>query len=521
MTVTDRNEVSAETLASVSTPDRVESRLGTLEFTDGAPTPATAELLYDHLDFVHAFDAFDRAFPGVSMAAIRAGFLSIGVEDNEVLLFSELMDSSSLFLTANCDTLYLLSFVDLTNGPMVIDVPALGPPSGILGAIDDMWFGWVTDFGLSGPDRAQGGKYLLVGPGYDGRLPDSGYHVSHVRTTRAIMLGRAFMIDNDPAPVAEVIRNDLRISPYVPGAHGTAVGTFLAGGSPLAQEPPPTETRFTEGSGVSFNTLPPVDFGYWDLLNDLVQQEPVESAGPETMGLLASIGIVKGKKFNPDDRMRKILEDAVNVANATGRTVSLAPRPEEGFAFYPDSQWLNMLFTGGYQFLDPPPKITADGPVITASDGARKLNARTAFFYGYTGITPAMCMYLTGIGSQYLMAMRSGDGEFFDGDRSYKLTLPADIPQSRFWSVMLYDRQTRSMLQTDQRMPDIGSQTGTVVANDDGATDIYIGPTAPEGHEGNWLHTAPGKGFFVVLRLYNPLKSFFDKSWRPSEIEPI
>jgi hypothetical protein len=238
------------------------------------------------------------------------------------------------------------------------------------------------------------------------------------------------------------------------------------------------------------------------------------------MGLLAAVGIVKGKPFEPDARMRKVLEEAVVVGNATARTISFAPRPEEGFAYYPDSQWLNMLFLGGYEFLDPPPQITADGVVRSPSDGARKLNARIAFFYPYTGITPAMCMRLTGIGSQYVMAMRGGDGEFLDGSRNYRLTLPPDIPESRFWSVMLYDRQTRSMLQTDQRMPDVGSQSGTVDINADGSTDVYIGPTPPEGKTDNWLQTVPGKGFFTILRLYSPLQPFFDKTWRPSEIEP-
>ena len=515
--------VSAEVLRSISTPDRVESRLGTLEFRDGAPSKATAELLYDHLDFMHGVDAFINSFPGASMAAIRQGFLDAGVEDNSFLLFSELMDSASLFLTANCDTIYFLSFIDLTGGPMVLDIPPLGPPSGILGTIDDMWFGWVTDFGVPGPDRAQGGRYLVVGPDYDGPLPDSGFHVSHARTTRVIVLGRAFMIDNDPRPAVEAIRSGVRISPYQPGAQGTSVAAYLTGGAThLGTVQPVPQTRFIEGSGRSFNTIPPNDFTYWETINTLVQQEPPGAGDPETLGLLASVGIVHGKPFKPDERMRKILQDAVTVGNATARTVSFAPRPEEGWAYYPGSAWFNMLFTGGYEFLDPPPQLTADGAVPAApSDGARKLNARIAFFYPYTGITPAMCMRLPGIGSQYLIAMHDSEGEYLDGARSYRLTLPPGIPESRFWSVLLYDNQTRSMLQTDQPRPDLGSQSGRVTTNPDGSTDVYFGPAAPNGKETNWLQTIPGKGWFTVLRLYNPLPSFFDKTWRPSEIEPI
>ena len=516
-----KSEVSAETLKSISTPDEVESRLGTLEFDDGAPSEATAALLYDHLDFQHGVQAFLGALPGASLVAIRRGFRSVGVEDNSFTLFSELMDSASVFLTANCDTVYFWGFVDLSDGPMVIDVPPLGAPSGLLGTIDDMWFRWVTDLGLPGPDRGAGGRYLIVGPGYDGPLPDGGFHVCHARTTRVTVIGRGFMVDNDPTIPVEAIRNGFRISPYVPGTQGTAVASFLAGNAPLGAAAAVPETRFVEASGLAFNTIYPNDFGYWEMVDELVQQEPPEAGDPELFGLLASVGIVHGKPFKPDARMRKILEDAVVVGNATARAVTFAPRPEEGFAYYPDSAWSSALFLGGYQFLDPPPEITGDGPVASPSDGARKLNSRTNFFYMATGITPAMCMRLTGIGSQYLFATRDSEGNYFDGGRSYRLTLPPDIPESRFWSVLLYDRQTRSMLQTDQHLPRLGSQSGTVETNPDGSTDVYFGPTAPEGKTNNWLQTVPGKGWWTILRLYNPLQPFFDKTWRPSEIEPM
>jgi hypothetical protein len=520
MAGTGKSKVSEKALKSISTPDKVESRLGTLEFDDGAPTDATAALLYDNLDFQSGVQAFLGAIPGVSLVAARRGFKSVGVEDNSFTMFSELMDSASLFLTANCDTIYFWGFLDLSEGPMVLDVPSIDAPSGVLGTIDDMWFRWVTDLGLPGPDRGAGGRYLIVGPGYDGPLPDSGFHVSRSRTTRVTVIGRAFMVDNDPKIPAEAIRNGFRVSPYVPGAEGSAVSTFLAGDGPLGAAKDVPETHFVELSGAEFNTLFPGDYGFWEHIDELVQQEPPGSGDPELLGLLASIGIVHGKKFAPDKRMRKILEEAAAVGNATARTVTFAARPDEGFAFYPDSAWESALFVGGYQFLDPPPEITPDGPVPYPSDGARKLDSHTNFFYMATGTTPAMCMRLTGIGSQYIYAMRDSDGAFFDGGRSYKMTLPADIPESRFWSVILYDRQTRSMLQTGQHLPRLGSQSGTVETNKDGTTDLYFGPTAPKGKESNWLQTVPGKGWWTILRLYNPLQSFFDKTWRPSEIEP-
>ena len=252
-----RPEVSSETLKSISTPDKVESRLGTLEFDDGAPSEATAALLYDHLDFIHGVQAFIGALPGASVVAVRRGFRSVGVEDNSFTLFSELMDSASVFLTANCDTVYFWGFVDLSDGPMVIDVPPLGAPSGLLGTIDDMWFRWVTDLGLPGPDRGAGGRYLIVGPGYDGPLPDSGFHVFHARTTRVTVIGRGFMVDNDPTIPVEAIRNGFRISPYAPGTQGTAVASVPGRERAVGAATPVPETRFVEASGLAFNTIYP------------------------------------------------------------------------------------------------------------------------------------------------------------------------------------------------------------------------------------------------------------------------
>jgi hypothetical protein len=513
--------MSDTTPQSILTPDTVETRLGTLNFRDGAPSADTAAKVYDHLDFSRGVEAFLGSFRGASLAAIRKGFLENGVQDNDFFLFSELMDSQGLFLTGNSDTIYLWGFVDLSDGPMVVDMPKLSLPSGLLGTINDMWFQWVTDLGLPGPDRGEGGKYLVVGPGYDGPLPDSGFHVSHSSTNVATVVLRAFMVDNDPSgPVAE-IRESFRVYPYTPGAEGSAVASFLAGEAPLAATPEIPETKFIEGSGRAMNTIPPNDYSYWEMINDVVQALPADAGEPEVLGQLAAVGIVKGKPFAPDERMRTILEDAIAVGNAAARTLLFAPREEEDLAYYEGSAWWNPLFTGGYEFLDPPPQITAEGVVAVDSDGARKLNSRIAFFYLATVVTPAMCMRLTGIGSQYLLTTRDSEGEYLDGAKTYKLNLPAGIPFERFWSIMLYDNQTRSMLQTGQPKPDLGSQSGTVAENDDGSIDIYFGPECPAGVENNWLQTLPGKGCIPVLRFYSPKASFFDKSWRPSEIEVV
>jgi hypothetical protein len=503
----------------ITTPTTVATRLGALDFKDGAPSPATVEKVYDNLDFTHALNVFLNGFQGASIHAAREGVRSIGAEDGAVVIFSELMDSQTLFLTPNCDTIYALTFLDLKKGPMVVEVPPQA-----LGAIDDMWFNWVIDMGLPGPDRGAGGKYLIVPPGYAGVLPDSGFHVAHARTHGVAAFARFFLENDDPKPVVARIRQDFKVYPYAPGGYGTPVAAILNGGVPLsalapAPEPPPT--KFVEASGVAFNTIPANDYRLYEQIDAVIQEEPATAFDAELTGQLAAIGIVKGQPFRPDERMKKILTDAANVGNATGRTLCF--RFREKWAFYPKSSWQNPLFEGGYGFETPPPLITKDGVQPFPPTGARTLDARTAFFYAYTGITPGMVMRLTGVGSQYLMAFTDAHKEYFDGARTYKLTLPYGIPAKLFWSITLYDNQTRSMLQTPQRFPRAGSQgypTPAATADAGGATVITMGPVKPAGTPaGNWIQTVPGKGWFVLLRLYSPLQPFFDKTWRPSEIE--
>ena len=512
-----------------TTPDRVESSIGTLQYRDGAPSKETVAKVYDYLDLMHGVEAFVNAYQGASVAALFKGFEAAGVADNTAIIWSDLMDAKSQMLTANADTIYFWVNLNVSQGPLVIETPPLS-----LGVIDDIWFRWVTDFGLPGPDRGEGGKYLLVPPGYKGDLPETGYSVHKLRTTRATALGRSFLENNDPKPTVALIKKTLKVYPYVPGGYGTSIASALAGEAKLARTPdhkldwsflrPQEPVKFTEGTGKVMNTIPPNDFSYFEMINDLVQKEPADALSPEIMGSLAAVGIVKGKPFNPDARMKKILTDAAAIGTGAGRTLNWNPRRSEGWFYYPESAWMNMLFAGGYTFETPPPAVSADGTITPyPSTGARTLNARTAMFFYATGITPAMIMRLTGIGSQYIGAFVDAKGEYLDGSKTYKVTLPPNIPAEKFWSFTVYDNQSRSMLDTPQRYPRAGSQsypTPAAVANPDGSTTVYFGPSKPAGvSDGNWIQTVSGKGWSTLLRLYSPLEPFFTKAWRPSEIE--
>jgi hypothetical protein len=514
-------QVSQQTLDALSTPNKVETRLGTLEFKDGAPNVETVQKVYDTLDFTRALDAYLNSFGGASAFAIRQGFLSIGAQDNTVVIFPELMDSKSLFLTANADTIYYLAVVDLTKGPMVVEQPPMG-----LGTINDMWFQWIIDIGFPGPDRGEGGRYLLLPPGYDGPLPDSGFHVARSRTTRVLYAARSFLADNDPKPAVELIKKTIKIYPYTPGGFGTSIATALEGKVRLAVNPPVPATKFVEASGKSFNTIPPSDFGFFETINANIQQEPADSYNPELAGQLAAIGIVKGKPFNPDARMRKILADAAAVGNGAGRALNWRPSESLGWSYYPGSMWVNGLWQGGANFETPPPVFTREGffkPLPPT--GARTLDSRTMFYYAYTLDSPAMIMWLPRVGSQYLMGFLDADRNNLDGAKTYKVTLPKGIPAEKFWSFTVYDNQTRSMLDTPQRFPRAGSQTYPSPAaepNADGSTTVYFSPTQPAGvKRGNWIQTVPGKGWWTILRLYSPLEPFFTKAWRLSEIELV
>jgi hypothetical protein len=463
--------------AGIASPDKVETRLGTLEFFDGFPDDASVEKVYDNLDFQRAVQAYLLALAPVNMAGLREGLLTVGPANVTIPTFESNLNARSIFLTPNATTPYTWIWIDLHDGPLVVEVPPM-----TLGMIDDFWFKYVTDIGIVGPDRGKGGKYLLLPPGHQGDVPQ-GYLVVQVPTFESILVWRNMPVKGDIKPAIESLHENTRIYP-------------------LAQAANPVANTFVNVSGRDFCTVAPADYRFWELLNHVVQNEPVESCDPVTLGFFASIGIEKGKPFAPDERMRKILHEAAAVGDATARAITYRSRIPEAF-YYPDSTWRQWL--GGYKFQSQP--------------GVSYLDAAAFFYFYATGVTPAMEAKMVGQGSQYAVGIVDSKGKALDGGKHYRLRVEPNMPVKDFWSAIVYDNQTRSMLQTDQDFPQVSSLDEGLITNADGSVDVFFGPTAPAGKENNWIQTLPGKGWNMLFRLYGPLEPWFDKTWKLNEIE--
>ncbi len=465
---------------NVLIPDKVETRLGTLEFFDGVPTAKTSQLIWDNQDFSRAVECMIMTTPAASLAGFRRGIREFGPDNETAIIWESRLDSKGLLLTGNTTVIYLFMWIDTKNGPVVLE-----NPSNVLAILDDFWFHYVTDIGNAGEDRGKGGKYLILPPNYEGEIPE-GYLVRKSNTYGNWFALRGFPKGDDNAAVVKNIKDNLKVYP-------------------LAEKANPKPVKYYDVSNKYLNTLHAQDITFFHEVNEVVQEENNEAFDPEVLGMLASIGIEKGKEFKPDARMTKILSEAAVVGTATQRSIIWRNR-NDNVVIWPGSKSWELGFAGGSHAFD--------------NHGVRLINERTRFHYYATGITPVMVKPPVGAGSQYVIGLRDSDGEILDGSNTYKLHVPANPPVKRFWEITVYDNQTRCMLQTDQRLPGVTSIQENLVTNADGTWDVYFGPEKPEGNV-NWVQTIPNKGWNVLWRVYSPTQVWYDKGWRQGEIVKV
>lgn len=480
---------TTEIPSELLTPDSVPTSVGTFKFFDGMPDPATVKASFENLKFIRAYETFLTLMPAASIEMLRHGHEQIGVDDHTKVNLMSPLNSNPLFLTGNTDTVYGSAFFNLQQtGPLVIEVPAgLGP-----GTINDAYFRFVADTGGPGPDKGRGGKYLILGPNDKQPSNTDDYFVFRSPTYSNWLILRAFLDDEGkPDQAVANYENGLRMYSY-------------------SQRNNPPRMTFIQGGDKVFNTVHANNFEFFNELNRVIQREPIEFLDPEIRGLASAIGMEKGKPFNPSPADQKLLEEAVQVGVAYVRSDMATPRAEDAYLYEDSKQWFLAFAGGSYEWLK-------DG-----GKGGRYLDARNNFFWAYTVNTPAMVLEMVGAGSQYAIAGTDSKGSYLDGGKTYKLTIDKNPPAKDFWSIVVYDPQTRSQLQTSQPFPAKNNKRNKdMVANADGSVDVYFGPKAPKGKEANWIQTLPNKGWFMAFRLYGPLQPWFDQTWKLNNIEQI
>jgi hypothetical protein len=388
--------------------------------------------------------------------------------------------------------IYAMGYLDLKqDGPMVIEVPP-----GLQGILDDFYQRpicsindiegrqWCGDVGLPGPDEGKGAKYLIVPPDYKGEIPPQ-YLAYRSRTYGVFVFWRGFFKDPKQLEAPVRVMEQTRIYP-------------------LGKEATAKPMRFPDGSGVAVNLLYPKDGTAFDMLSRFIDYEYVDPQDMEMRGMLAAIGIVKGSPFHPDAHTRALLDEAAKTAIKMGLAGSIEPQTiVPNGRWYDDRRWLN-VFPGNATF---------------TADTFNYIDPRTGFFTNAYSASPGMAVNIENVGAKYPATFVDAEGDFLEGQNRYRVRLPADVPAALFWSVTIYDSLTASGVDNGQAFPSINAMDKPT-QNTDGSTDIYFGPESP-GEGRNWLRTLPGKGYFVILRLYGPKKAFFDKVWRPSDVEKL
>lgn len=432
--------------------------------------------------YQRGIEAVNWANPAVSMMSMRDGYFSLGGGYNTIYWLSKPPTAKQEAITPNNQTPYATIHLNTKDGPVILDVPPATERTAIFGSAIDVWQVPVADIGPAGMDQGKGGRYLFLPPGHKGDVPKGMFPVrlqlyEVLVALRCIPLGDATFSD-----AAEYSK---QINAY-----------------PLNAADNPPEGDYFDISGKHVPTLPVYDFGFFGRIVELLNNEPLLQKDKVMGGMLASIGIEKGRPFAPTGKVKKALEQAVKDGYAYLEYMFETP----GYSmetYWQDRQWMGIRAP------------SKDGFVFDEGDYLL-LDARGSLFHWATFVPRRL-----GKASAYVAALRDADGRLLSGTANYRLNVPADVPARNFWSVIAYSKRTKAFIYNDVDRVGLSSyDMGAMKVNDDGSVDIHFGKTPPEGLETNWIPTA-GEDFFLLFRFYGPEGSFFDKSFRLPDLEKV
>jgi hypothetical protein len=443
---------------------------------------ATPSELAERTVHRRAVEAVIWGMPAVNYDLMYQAMVRAKGAFNQIAYWSRLPDWKIQTLTPNPDAIYLTPYMNTAEvGPVVLEIPPADEGS-ITGTVMDVWQCALEDVGPAGVDKGQGGKYLILPPGYKDEVP-AGYIPLASDTYEGYALLRSIPKSGSDSDVARAVAYGKRVKLY-----------------PLSQAAKPPATTFHDVVDVVYDSTITYDLRFFASLNRIVQAEPWLERDKAMIDQLKSLGIEKGKPFNPDPGTQAVLDDAAREAQAW-----LVARYETSFSssYYEGGHWAlpgsRELLEGQATFFTKPDVYPVDVRGVT-------------FSYAY--FTPKHM----GKGSSYLLTIADKDGRLLDGGTTYRLTVPANAPVKQYWSATVYDRATHAPIR-DARWPSRSSQTPGLQTNADGSVDVYFGPTAPAGKESNWVPTSTEGGFEVLFRFYGPEKPLFEKTWRLPDIE--
>ena len=405
-----------------------------------------------------------------------------GAEPGTIAFMTAPMDSRHGMLTANDVTPYVFAAMPLGGEPHVIEVPAIGEKAQLFGSVLNAWQRPLVDVGPSGEDAGEGGRYLIVPPGYEGEIPSEGYIVVQSDTAAVHFSFRPVAING--GEMADQSTYSQSVSVY-----------------PLAD--PTAKWPYIDVYENPVNTLPVYDYTFFTDLNTALQREmPLERDFAMT-GRLASIGIVPGEPFDPDEETKAAMLEGLQCAydymqhgfeTDGGGLIRLWDDRQHGTFNFPLEQAKKGL-----------PFINDTGLMID----------KRAYMYFYVTYLPKTL----GGGTYYISGLRDSSGELLNGEDTYTLNVPADTPAEDFWSVIVYSMETKGFIQGAERVGLATPDMENMSQNDDGSVDVYFAPEAPEGMEANWIQT--GEDWFILFRLYGPSEGWYESGWKLPDFEKV